>query len=127
MDQQVFDSITSFWDSFSSSSLYRTGWTEIIQPSGATKADTREDLLVSCAFLSGAAQMILTTQPYMSRQWQIANQISVCAKILVNYLKVEDSATNMLEVIHEVTLKAPGGPKRLPGVAGSTSCCGHLE
>ena len=106
MDQQVHDEISNFWQSFSFNKLYETGWAELIQSSGATKADTREDLLVACAFISGAAQTVILTQPYMSRQWQVANQISVCAKILVNYLKVEDSSTNMSEVVHEVTLKA---------------------
>jgi hypothetical protein len=106
MDEQILTVVTNFWQSFSFNKLYETGWAETIQYSGATKADTREDLLISCAFLSGAAQVVTLTQPYMSRQWQVAHQISVCAKILVNYLKVADSATNMSEVVQEVTTKA---------------------
>ena len=84
MEDQIIPTIGGFWSEFSSGRLYDTGWADIIRSSSAVAPlPTREELLISCAFLNGAAQVVTTTQPYMSRPWQIAHQIAVFAQYSV--------------------------------------------
>jgi hypothetical protein len=84
MEEQIIPTIGSFWNEFGFGRLYDTGWADVIRSSNAlAPLPTREELLISCAFLNGAAQVVVTTQPYMSRSWQIAHQIAVFAQYSV--------------------------------------------
>lgn len=105
MNKQTLDAITNFWKSFSHGTLYETGWNDIISYSNATKAGTREDLLISCAFLSGAVQTVILTQPHMSRSWQLASKISIFTEYVIVILKEVNSD---VEVDPEVLEKIIG-------------------
>lgn len=94
MEEKTISVIGSFWGEFSFGRIYDTGWADIVRSSGATTPlPTREDMLISCAFLNGAAQMVKITQPYMSRSWQIAHQISVFAGFSIAMITSENNGS----------------------------------
>ena len=98
MNEQIIPTISSFWGEFSFGRIYDTGWADIVRSSGASAPmPTQEELLISCAFLNGAAQVVTTTQPYMSRSWQIAHQVAVFAQYSVLCLqeRLDETAADL--------------------------------
>lgn len=75
---EVLNSIRAFGQEFSSS-LYDTGFGDIMACGGVQSAETREDMRVALTFVNGYAQACRLANTYQSAQWLVCNDVAALA------------------------------------------------
>lgn len=84
------ETLRMFFRSFSTSPMYDTGFSDAINGSGATDAETTEDMIKALAFINGYAQACRIANVYMTTPWQVANLVAIAAGILGTLLEGAD-------------------------------------
>ncbi len=82
--------IRKFAQEFSNTSLYDTGFGDVMATGGIQSAETREDMRTSLSFLNGYAQACRLANVYQSSQWLVCNDVASFAGQLVAMLDTQD-------------------------------------
>ena len=88
--EKLISIVQNFFTEFSLSPLYCTGWADTINASKILKAEKPEEVINSCAFLSGAAFIVEHATPYKSRHWLVGQ----CMSALVTFITVSIQERN---------------------------------
>lgn len=98
---EILAMIRKFGQEFGSS-LYDTGFGDVMACGGVQSAETREDMRVALSFVNGYAQACRLANVYMSAQWLICNDVASFA----------GQVGSMLDSQENIPLPSPNSFKR---------------
>ena len=87
---EILSMIRKFGQEFGSS-LYDTGFGDIMACGGVQSAETREDMRVALSFVNGYAQACRLACPYKGRHWLVANDVASFAGHLCSMLDSQEN------------------------------------
>lgn len=90
---EVLSIIRAFGKEFSTS-LYDTGFGDVMATCGIQSAETREDIRTALSFVNGYAQACRLANQYQSTQWLVCNDVAAFAGQLSAMLDTQEGASS---------------------------------